>query len=102
MLFMLFGEALSPTAAPRDARILAPGALTSGAAGDVCVSLAAYEPAPWIDRLLENALDIGDPRGLVLHLDKVSAYSHKEISRWDSMTRVRVTRDRVAVEKVTG
>merc|ERR1719150_208352 len=49
----------------------------------VCVSLAVYEEAEFVDALVDNFLFFAEPSSrLVLHLDAESQYTDKQIKNW--------------------
>eukprot|EP00928_Gymnodinium_smaydae_P067022 TRINITY_DN4995_c0_g1_i2.p1 TRINITY_DN4995_c0_g1~~TRINITY_DN4995_c0_g1_i2.p1 ORF type:complete len:341 (-),score=48.49 TRINITY_DN4995_c0_g1_i2:282-1304(-) len=54
----------------------------------VCISLAAYEDAAWIDTLLENIDRFMEPTTKVaLHLNSASNYSDADLRRWGAADR---------------
>lgn len=69
----------------------------------VCLSIAAYEEAEWIDALIANALKMTEASThIALHLNRRSTYSDDDLRRWNSTGRVSVTGERLYVEAFHG
>lgn len=76
--------------------------LRAAAQGVVLISLAAYEPAPWIDGLVQSTLSFTESSTLlVLHLANQSRYTRQELARWNS-SRTSVNPVRLFIVKGTG
>jgi hypothetical protein len=79
-----------------------PDAASSWSTPGVCVSLAAFEPADWIDALLNNTFTVNEGlAGVAVHLDAKESYSRADTDRWNGMERVKIS-PRVSTAKWTG